>query len=43
MNKGDKVKNDFIKNLKNPIPQCKFCPEEYHGDQIFALEKNYYD
>lgn len=33
------VKKDFIDNLKNPIPQCKFCPETYHGGQIFALEK----
>jgi len=29
----------FIENLKNPIPQCKFCPEVYIGDQIFALKK----
>lgn len=29
----------FIKNLPNVIDQCKFCPEVYHGDQIFALEK----
>lgn len=32
-------KNNFINNLKNAIPQCKFCPEKYDGDQIFALEK----
>ena len=30
---------NFIENIKNPIPQCKFCPEVYHGEQIFALEK----
>ena len=33
------TKVNFINNLKNSIPQCKFCPEEYHGEQIFALEK----
>jgi hypothetical protein len=33
------IKNNFIENIKNPIPQCKFCPEVYHGEQIFALEK----
>jgi hypothetical protein len=33
------VKNNFINNLENSIPQCKFCPEVYHGKQIFALEK----
>lgn len=34
-----KTKANFINNLKNSIPQCKFCPEVYHGEQIFALEK----
>lgn len=29
----------YIDNIKNPIPQCKFCPEVYNGDQIFALKK----
>lgn len=33
------IQNRFIKNLSNPIPQCKFCPEIYLGDQIFALKK----
>jgi hypothetical protein len=37
------IKANFINNLKNSIPQCKFCPEEYHGDQIFALEKKMLD
>jgi hypothetical protein len=36
---SDNAKTNFINNLKNPIPQCKFCPEKYNGDQIFALEK----
>lgn len=35
------VKRNFIKNLKNPIPQCKFCPEVYIGDQIFAIKKGH--
>ena len=33
------TKRSFIDNLKNPIPQCKFCPEVYNGEQIFAMEK----
>ena len=32
-------KSEFIKNLKDPIPQCKFCPEAYNGKQIFSIEK----
>ena len=32
-------KEQFIKNLSNPIDQCRFCPEEYNGDQIWALKK----
>jgi len=34
------VKKEFVKNLSNPIPQCRFCPEEYHGKQIFAEPKS---
>lgn len=30
------TKATFISNLPNAIPQCKFCPEAYKGDQIFA-------
>ena len=30
------TKKEFINNLNNPIPQCKFCPEQYKGDEIFA-------
>lgn len=30
------TKKTFIKNLSKPIPQCKFCPEKYVGDEIFA-------
>jgi organic radical activating enzyme len=29
----------FLENIANPIDLCKFCPEEYHGKQIFALDK----
>lgn len=36
---SNETKMTFLKNLENPIPQCKFCPEKYRGDQIFALEK----
>jgi hypothetical protein len=33
------TKKRFVAKLSDPIPQCKFCPEVYHGDQIFAIEK----
>jgi organic radical activating enzyme len=36
---SEETKNMFIKNLNNSIPQCKFCPEAYRGDKIFAKEK----
>lgn len=39
INDDIEVKKHFIGNLSKSIPQCKFCPEVYHGDQIFALEK----
>jgi hypothetical protein len=32
-------KAQFIENLANPIDQCRFCPEEYVGNQIWALKK----
>ena len=32
-------KEKFIAELSNPIPQCKFCPEQYNGDKIFAQHK----
>lgn len=32
-------KAEFIAALSQPIPQCKFCPEVYHGDQIYAKHK----
>lgn len=32
-------KINFIENLNNSIPQCKFCPEYYDGKQIYAIEK----
>lgn len=34
-----KEKVEFIAELPNTIPQCKFCPEVYNGEQIFAQEK----
>jgi hypothetical protein len=33
------IKQKFISDLDQPIDQCRFCPEEYHGDQIHALLK----
>lgn len=35
----DQQKQEFLNNLPNAIPQCRFCPEEYRGKQIFAEEK----
>jgi len=29
----------FVQQIDEPIPQCKFCPEEYYGKQIFAMIK----
>lgn len=39
INDSNEHKIDFFKNLKNAIPQCKFCPEAYQGDQIWAEKK----
>jgi hypothetical protein len=36
---SDQRKQEFLDNLSNAIPQCRFCPEEYHGEQIYAEEK----
>jgi len=36
---SDQCKQEFLDNLPNAIPQCRFCPEEYHGEQIYAEEK----
>ena len=33
------TKKRFIDDLANPIAQCRFCPEVYVGNQIFAQEK----
>jgi organic radical activating enzyme len=33
------TKTKFLNELSNPIPQCKFCPEVYNGEQIFSIEK----
>jgi hypothetical protein len=33
------TKQQFVSNLKQPIDQCRFCPELYHGDQIWAQQK----
>jgi organic radical activating enzyme len=36
---ADEYQQEFLNNLPNAIPQCRFCPEEYHGKQIYAEEK----
>ena len=36
---NDEIKKNFITNLDKRIDQCKFCPQEYLGQQIFADEK----
>ena len=36
---SDTAKQQFVNNLDQPIDQCKFCPEQYNGDQIFAQQK----
>ena len=36
---SEAVKKQFIDNIEKSIPQCKFCPEKYHGDQIWAQHK----
>lgn len=33
------TKKEFINNIEKSIPQCRFCPEKYQGDQIFAQHK----
>ena len=32
-------KANFVNNLDKQIDQCKFCPENYVGQQIYAEEK----
>ena len=36
---SDDVKKAFVAGLTQPIDQCRFCPEQYQGDRIFALQK----
>lgn len=33
------IKKKFVDNIEKSIPQCRFCPEQYHGDQIWAQHK----
>lgn len=35
----DDSKAEFIAKLGEPIPQCKFCPAQYNGEQIYAKQK----
>ena len=32
--------NEFLNNIDNPIPQCKFCPVEYNFKKITPIRKN---
>jgi len=36
---SDTVKQQFVNSLDQPIDQCRFCPEVYHGNQISAQLK----
>lgn len=29
-------KSNFLQKITQPIPQCRFCPEVYKGEQIFS-------
>lgn len=31
----------FLENIKKPIAACRFCPEVYIGDQIWAIQKKH--
>jgi hypothetical protein len=33
------TKQQFLSNINQPIDQCKFCPQTYQGQQIYAQEK----
>lgn len=39
INDSQTTKQEFVNNIKNSIPQCKFCPTQYNGDQIWAKQK----
>jgi len=30
---------EFLANIDNPLAQCKFCPERYETEKIFAIRK----
>ena len=38
-NSNSEVVN-FIKNIEDPIPQCKFCPVDAYVEKIYAIRKN---
>jgi hypothetical protein len=35
----DSYHTEFFDNLDNPIPQCKFCPEQFNAKPIFPVRK----
>lgn len=39
INNSPEEKQQFVNDIKKPIDMCKFCPEVYQGEQIFAEEK----
>lgn len=36
---GDKNISEFVNDIKNPIPQCKFCPSKYTKHNFIGTEK----
>lgn len=36
---SDEELSAFVANLKNPIPQCKFCPQNYEFSELFSSSK----
>jgi organic radical activating enzyme len=36
----DTVGQEFLKNIDNPIPQCKFCPDRFSFEKIHAISKS---
>ena len=35
----DQYRDEWVESLKNPIPQCKFCPEKSKWQQIYPVKK----
>jgi hypothetical protein len=39
MDNFDSYHKEFFDNIDNPIPQCKFCPEQFNAKTIFPIRK----